>query len=85
MPWFGPMRMNQIMPADVREWVTHLTKNKVRPSNLRTLKSILSAVFTTALNDQVAFLHPCKDPDRSARVADDRDPGTVRCDLPGTS
>lgn len=54
------MRMNQIMPADVREWVTHLTKNKVRPSNLRTLKSILSAVFTTALNDQVAFLHPCK-------------------------
>ena len=60
VPWFGPMRMNQIMPADVREWVTHLTNNKVRPSNLRTLKSILSAVFTTALNDQVTFLHPCK-------------------------
>ena len=60
MPWFGPMRMNQIMPADVREWVTHLTKAGIRPSNLRTLKSILSAVFTTALNDQVTFLHPCK-------------------------
>jgi integrase len=60
MPWFGPMRMNQIMPADVREWVTQLTNNKISPSNLRTLKSILSAVFTTALNDQVTFLHPCK-------------------------
>ena len=60
MPWFGPMRMNQIMPSDVREWVTHLTKTGIRPSNLRTLKSILSAVFTTALNDQVTFLHPCK-------------------------
>jgi hypothetical protein len=26
MPWFGPMRMNQIKSADVREWVTHLTQ-----------------------------------------------------------
>ena len=26
MPWFGPMRMNQIMPSDVREWVTHLAR-----------------------------------------------------------
>jgi integrase len=60
MPWFGPMRMNQIMPADVREWVTHLTNSRIGPSNLRTLKSILSAVFTTALNDQVTVLHPCK-------------------------
>ena len=49
-----------VMPADVREWVTHLSKAGVRPSNLRTLKSILSAVFTTALNDQVTFLHSCK-------------------------
>ena len=31
MPWFGPMRMNQIMPADVREWVTHLTKQQGPP------------------------------------------------------
>ena len=60
MPWFGPMRMNQIMPSDVREWVTHLTQTEVSATNIRTLKSILSAVFTTALNDQVTFLHPCK-------------------------
>ena len=60
MPWFGPMRMNQIMPSDVREWVTHLARTKVSPASIRTLKSILSAVFTTALNDQVTFLHPCK-------------------------
>ena len=60
MPWFGPLRMNQIMPADVREWVTHLTQTGVSPASIRTLKSILGAVFTTALNDQVTFLHPCK-------------------------
>jgi integrase len=60
MPWFGPLRMNQILPSDIREWVTHLTQTGVSPTNIRTLKSILSAVFTTALNDQVTFLHPCK-------------------------
>ncbi|MGP7998937.1 MAG: tyrosine-type recombinase/integrase [Streptosporangiaceae bacterium] len=60
MPWFGPLRMNQILPSDVREWVTHLTQTGVSPTNIRTLKSILSAVFTTALNDQVTYLHPCK-------------------------
>src|ERR1022692_345829 len=60
MPWFGPLRMNQVMPSDVREWVKHLTQTGVSATNIRTLKSILSAVFTTALNDQVTFLHPCK-------------------------
>jgi len=60
MPWFGPMKMNQIMPSDVRECVTHLARTKVSPASIRTLKSILSAVFTTALNDQITFLHPCK-------------------------
>lgn len=25
LPWFGPMRMNQIMPSDVREWVATCT------------------------------------------------------------
>ena len=60
MPWFGPLRMNQILPSDIREWVTHLSQAGVSATNIRTLKSILSAVFTTALNDQVTFLHPCK-------------------------
>jgi site-specific recombinase XerC len=60
IPWFGPMRMNQIMPSDVREWVTHLSATGVKPPSIRNLKSILSAIFTTALNDQVTFLHPCK-------------------------
>jgi integrase len=60
IPWFGPMRMNQIMPSDVREWVTHLGATGVGPPSIRNLKSILSAIFTTALNDQVTFLHPCK-------------------------
>ena len=59
-PWFGPMRMNEIMPANVREWITHLQREGESPANIRTLKAILSGIFTTALNDQVTFLHPCK-------------------------
>jgi len=58
--WFGPLRMNEILPSHVREWVTHLKGQGVTPTTIRTLKAILSGIFTTALNDQVTFLHPCK-------------------------
>ena len=60
IPEFGPMRMVDIMPEHVREWVTGLKAAKVSPATIAANKVILSAVFTTALNDQVTFLHPCK-------------------------
>jgi len=60
MPEFGPMRMIDIMLEHVREWVTGLKAAKVSAANIAANKVILSAIFTTALNDQVTFLHPCK-------------------------
>jgi len=60
MPEFGAMRMIDIMPEHVREWLTRLKAAKVSPANIAANKVILSAIFTTALNDQVTFLHPCK-------------------------
>jgi integrase len=60
IPEFGPIRMVEILPAQVREWVTRLTREGVRPQAIRYCMVILSAIFTTALNDQVTFLHPCK-------------------------
>lgn len=60
MPWFGSMRMIEILPTHVREWITHLVEGGVTPATIRNLRAILSAIFTTALNDQVTFLHPCK-------------------------
>ncbi|MGH3167319.1 MAG: tyrosine-type recombinase/integrase [Trebonia sp.] len=60
MPWFGGMKMNEILPYDTREWITDLTKKKVKPATIENLRNILSAIFTTALNDEVIFLHPCK-------------------------
>ncbi|WUH97654.1 site-specific integrase [Spirillospora sp. NBC_00431] len=60
MPWFADMRMIDIMPIDVREWVTHLQKEGVNPPTIRYCMTVLSAIFTTALNDLVIVLHPCK-------------------------
>ncbi|THV43219.1 site-specific integrase [Glycomyces buryatensis] len=53
--------MNQIYPADVREWVTWMRKDQgVSPANLKKTMSPLSAIFKTALNDGLIYLHPCK-------------------------
>ena len=59
-PWFGPMRMGDILPVHVREWVISLIADDVTPATIRHQKIILSAIFTTALNDFVIRLHPCR-------------------------
>jgi integrase len=59
LPWFGPMRMNEIMPSHVREWISRLQAEGVTPVTIKKLKFVLSAVFTTALGD-VILVHPCK-------------------------
>ncbi len=53
------MRMIEVMPADVRAWITHLKKENVSPHVIRYCMTILSAIFTTALND-VIHLHPVR-------------------------
>ena len=58
--WFGPMRMIEILPSHVRAWVTMLENEGVPASSIAYCLTILSAIFTTALNDQVVFLHACK-------------------------
>ncbi len=60
LPEFGPMRMVDILPEHVRAWVASLKATGVTPATIKNNKVILSAIFTTALNDQVTFLHPCK-------------------------
>ncbi len=54
------MRMIDILPEHVREWVAGLKHGGVKPPTIRYCFIVLSAIFTTALNDQVTFLHPCK-------------------------
>ncbi len=60
LPVFGAMRINEIQPADVREWVSDLKAAGASPTVIRQCHTILSAVFTTAFNDQITRLHPCR-------------------------
>lgn len=61
LPELGRMRMVEITPADVRKWITRLqTIRGARPPTIRKCKVILDAILTTALNDQVIFLHAGK-------------------------
>ena len=81
MPDFGSMRMIDIMPVHVREWVTGLKAQGVSPATIAKNKVILSAIFTTALNDQVTLLHPCKGvktPPVPAQAAHDHHARAVR-------
>lgn len=59
-PTFGSMRMVEILPGDVRQWVSDLKRAGTSPDVIRSCFAILSAIFTTALNDQVTQLHPCR-------------------------
>jgi hypothetical protein len=43
--------------ADVREWVSDLKAAGASPTGIRQCHTILSAVFTTAFNDQITRLH----------------------------
>lgn len=60
MDWFGPIPMIEILPSHVREWVKDQQERGLSPNSIRLNKAVLSAVFTTALNDQVTALHPCR-------------------------
>ncbi len=60
LPEFGPMRIANIAPAHVREWVTRLKDQGVSASTIADVKTIRSAIFTTALNDQLIGVHPCR-------------------------
>ncbi len=60
MPFFGAMKTNAILPSHVREWVSDRVAAGVSPATIRHTKIVLSAIFTTALNDGVVQLHPCR-------------------------
>jgi integrase len=57
---FGAMRMSDIAPLHVGEWIGRLKDQNVSASTIADLKTVLSAIFTTALNDQITAMHPCR-------------------------
>ena len=59
VPAFGSMRMNEILPMHVRDFVRMLQERGVSAHVVQRCKTVLSGIFTTALHDRVIFLHPC--------------------------
>lgn len=58
LPELGQIRMVELLPSHVREWVARIQDvYGARPPTIRAAKVVLDAVLTTALNDQVTFLH----------------------------
>jgi integrase len=61
IPVLGPMRMADIFPEHIREWITRMQRDGKSAWTIQYCKSsILSSIFTTALNDQVTYIHPCR-------------------------
>jgi hypothetical protein len=61
LPELGDLRMAEVLPNDVREWIARLLDPiGVKPPTIVKCKVVLDAIFTTALHDQVVFLHPGK-------------------------
>lgn len=61
IPFFGKMAMVGIWPQDIRDFVTKLEKeDEVPASSIAYCLTILSAIFTTALNDQIVYVNPCQ-------------------------
>ena len=72
-PALGKMPMAEIFPEPIREWITQLRREGRSAWTIQYCKtSILSSIFTTALNDQITYIHPC----RGARIP--TVPATVR-------
>jgi integrase len=60
-PALGPMRMADIFPEHIREWISRMQREGQSAWTIQYCKSsILSSIFTTALNDQVTYIHPCR-------------------------
>ena len=60
LPAFGPRPLAAITPAHVRAWVTGMLTEGLGPATILRNKMLLSAIFTTALNDQLISAHPCR-------------------------
>jgi len=61
LPAFGDLRMADVLPSEVRMWIAGLQNPlSVNPPTIVKCKIVLDAIFTTALNDQIVFLHPGK-------------------------
>jgi hypothetical protein len=76
LPELGSRRIGEILPGHIREWVTRMQDVlDVNPPTIQKCKVVLDAIFTTALNDLITYLHAgkgVKPPPRRDETSKDR-------------
>jgi integrase len=60
MPVFGEKRLMDIHPIDIKRWLANLKEAGLSAANRKNLKALLSAIFTSAVDDMVLIWNPCK-------------------------
>jgi integrase len=61
IPELGGMRMADVFPEHIREWIAKMQREGRSAWTIQYCKSsILNSIFTTALNDHITYLHPCR-------------------------
>lgn len=60
MPTFGSLPLAGITSATIRVWIAARLANGATPATILANKMLLSAIFTTALNDELIHAHPCR-------------------------
>ena len=88
LPEFGRRRMAEILPGHIRTFLQRLLDDGVSAYTVQRCKTVLGAIFTTALADEVVSLHPCRGtkgpmrPRRPLRVLTPAEFDTVQALLP---
>jgi site-specific recombinase XerD len=60
MEYFGDRRMLDIRSVDVKAWLTERKQAGVSVENCKRLKTVLSTIFSNALQDEVIPANPCQ-------------------------
>jgi site-specific recombinase XerD len=59
LPVFGEYSLMDIRTADVKQWVTRLKSQGIKPSNRKSIKQALSSVLSSAVDDEYIESNPC--------------------------
>lgn len=60
LPVFGRMRMAEILPGHIRSFLRRLLDTGTSSYTVQRCKTVLGAIFTTALADEIVTIHPCR-------------------------
>jgi site-specific recombinase XerD len=58
-PFFGHMRLNEVTPSLVEDWVVKAEASGLAPRSIRNYHVLLSSIFGHAVRDQVLERNPC--------------------------